>query len=217
LAYRRLTSSEWIAGFSAFMFATAESHAISVGWIAARNALLEFLFSIGALYSHILARHDGRRGFERVSSLCAALALLSGESGTAAIIFLVAYAVMYEHGSLYIRGRSISPQLLVGLVWAVIYIVSGSGSSGSSFYRNVSRPWEVVAQGVLDLPLWVIALFGPPGVGGLNVFPVVWTRLACLPLALGILVLLFPVLRRSAEARFFALVTFLTCRCSRRS
>jgi hypothetical protein len=207
--YRELLPSARVGGLAALLFAIDEAHAISVGWMSALNTLLALAFALSALALHVRARHERRSGFVIASAACTALALLAGEAGVWALAFALAYALAHEKGPLRPRLTSVAPQLAIGALWAAFYLAGHYAPHGTSLYRDPAKLSSTLAEGVLDLPLWLTTLFGP-SVVGLNVLvPEPVGRLWALPTALAFGAAVAPVLWRSAHARFFALVTAL--------
>ena len=207
--YQRLVPQPAVAALAGLMFAIDAPHAMSVGWIAGANTLLASLFSLAALSFHIRARDEQRWGWQLAASGCVALALVSAEAGLWSLAYVVAYAYVLEQGTLQKRLLTVAPELAVGVLWVAIYVAGGFGSRGSGWYRELSDPLHVLTQGTLDLPLWVIAVFGPAVVSFMNTIPLGIARLAALPYALLVLACLLPVLRQQRDSRFFALALLL--------
>jgi hypothetical protein len=91
------------------------------------------------------------------------LALASAEAGLAGFGYFVAYALVFERGSVWKRAESLAPQLIVLACWATSYIAGDFGVRGTSLYRELPSPLVVLAQGALDVPTWLMSLFGPSG------------------------------------------------------
>lgn len=210
LLFRRLTRSPWAAGLAALLFAIDEAHGVSVGWIAGRNTLLALLGSLSALYLHLRARSERRRSLALLAPLAVAFALSSAEAGSWALGLLLAYALVLEPGSYRQRLSTIAPQLIVGALWASLYLALGCGIRGASFYRELTSPIDALAQGLLDLPLALTSLLGPSVVAFTAMVPAHEARLMALPVALISLGLAWPsrLLRDDASFRFFVLATF---------
>jgi hypothetical protein len=203
------------AGWAALMFALDDRHAFSAGWISGRNTLLAALFALLALWFHARARAAApgpRRAswLLLASTLCVVFALFSAEAGVWSLSLLLSYALAREPGNIYVRLRTIAPQLLIGLSWAALYIALGAGLRGSSFYRDPSSPLFALTEGLLDLPIWFSTMFGPGEFALSLLYPALWVRLGCALASLGLGWLLWPALRTSPAARFFALA-FLLC------
>jgi hypothetical protein len=80
-----------------------------------------------------------------------------------------------------------------------------SSGRGSSFYRDPSSPLVALTQGILDLPVWFSAMFGPGDFALSLLYPASWVRLGCALVALPLFWLLWPGLLSSRASRFFAL------------
>lgn len=208
LLYRRLADSLSTAAFASVLFAVNEACAMSVGWISGRNTLLALLGSLAALYFHLRARAERRPSLQVASVVAVALALLSAEAGLWGLGLLVAYATTLEAGGWRVRLTSIAPQLAVGVLWTGVYLALGCGVHGSSFYRELSRPLDALVQGILDLPLSVMSLFGPSVAGFALLMPVHLARLLAFPVAALCAWLVWPT-RITPSMRFFALSTLL--------
>jgi hypothetical protein len=50
--FRRVQGVGWVAGLAALLFAVDDAHAVTLGWIAARNTLIGAAAGIGALVAH---------------------------------------------------------------------------------------------------------------------------------------------------------------------
>jgi len=207
--YRRLLPDPWVSGLAALLFALDDAHGSALGWISTRNGLLSSVFGLLALLAHVRARRERSRALLSASALCTALALLSAEAGVMALAYLVAYACVFESGSLRGRVGSLWPQLGVFGVWAAVYVALGGGLRGSSWYRELGAPLELLVNGVLDLPIWLTSLFGTGPVALALVIPDATPRLWCLLPALLVLTPLYFATPRTREMRFFALGALL--------
>ena len=197
-----LPSAPPIAAMAALLFAIDEAHAPALGWIASRNTLLSSLLGLTALLMHVRGRRHAGAAF-------LALALLAGEGGCAVLAYLFAYAVCLESGTLRARLATLAPALAVSALWAVVYIAGGYGARGSTFYRDLSEPLHVLAQGLMDLPTWIFGLVGPSVIGLSMAAPAAPVRAAGLLLAAPLIVGLAFGLPRTRENGFFALGALL--------
>jgi hypothetical protein len=204
--YRALLPSARVAGIAALLFTIDDAHAIAAGWLSALNTLLALSFALAALALHVRARREQRASLGVAGAGCTALALLAGEAGVWALAFPLAYALAHEAGSLGARLRSIAPQLVLGALWAAVYLAGDFAPRGTSLYRDPSSPSSLLA-GLFDLPLWLTTLLGPSVVGLDVLVPEHVARLWALPFALLFGWAAAPVLWRSSSARFFALLT----------
>jgi hypothetical protein len=209
LLYRELLPGGVLAAVAALMFAIDEAHAPAAGWIASRNTLLAVLFALLALLVHVRAQTLQRPALRMLSASCLGLALSSGEGGVAALAYLVAYALVFESGPWLTRLRSVAPQGVVFAGWAIAYAAMGCGMRGTSWYHELGAPFELLREGLLDTPLWLLSLFGPSMVGLSAAFAPSPLRLIALCLIAPLLVGLMLGLPRSRENRFFALALIL--------
>jgi hypothetical protein len=205
LAYARVLGAGTTAGVAALMFAIDDAHAGAVGWISARNTVLAGLFALAALSLHMRA---GRARW--LAPLCTGAALFSAEAGVAALPLLLAHALVLEDGALSRRLRGLIPHLLVAAVWASVYVALNAGVRDAGWYRDPrAAPLDLLVQGVLDVPVWLWSQLGVSIVSALTTLPVTPVRLVCAALVLPLLLALWPALRSSRPARFFALAWLL--------
>jgi hypothetical protein len=205
--YRQLLPSlPRVAALASLLFAIDDGHASAVGWISARNSLLYTLFALAAL----LLQHRSRAtpGLRPASAALTALALLSGEGGSAIVAYLIAYEVAFERGTLRERISRLWLHGCVVSVWLVAYIAGGYGVRGASFYRELSEPIRTLGAGLAELPYWLFGLLGPSAIGAASLLP---RGIPNLVAALLCLLLLAAVSRapRTPENRFFALGALL--------
>ncbi len=210
LTYRRLASPA--TGLLALLFyAVDDAHAPTVGWIANRNAVIALLFSVLALAAHARWRTSGRARFCWRAPAWLGLGLLAGESGIAGAAYLLAYALFLERGPLRTRVRSLLGPFLVLVAWRVVYVQLGYGTSGSGVYFDpVTSPLTFLRTLAERVPVLLLAAVALPWSDFWEVYslvsswagPAVW----CFAIAVlaGLTLLLQPLLRDSATARFWA-------------
>jgi hypothetical protein len=226
--YRRLLGTRdaesphppWIAGLSALMFAVDPGHALTAGWISARNAVMAAFFGLLTLYLHDRARRDGTRWAAFVAPLACAASLACGESGLATLALVGAYALTLdgppavpEPSGWARRARSLAPFAAVALAWAAVYRWRGCGAAHSAMYADpLSSPAEFLRAATLGFPQNLGARFGgPPAALAL----LSSARLGPVLAAAGLVFTLFaaaalgPALRREPVVRFFAVAAVL--------
>jgi hypothetical protein len=221
LLYRELLPNQpRVAALAALMFAIDDGHAASVGWISGRNTLLASLFVFAALLCHAHARKYAssplvsralgpQLRWHGASALCVALALLSAEAGVSVLAYLFAYALVFESGRLSQRLITLTPQAVVFLCWALLYVLGGFGAHGTSFYRDLADPFLVLGEGILDLPSWLLSLVGPSVISPTLALPPSPVRLAALVLCLPLLIGLALGVPRTRENIYFGLGALL--------
>ncbi len=86
---RRLTGSDWIAGFAALLFGLHPTHVESVAWISALNDPMFGLFTLLSLDAFLRWRRAGSDGYPLLACTWFALGLLSKEMAAAIVPLLV--------------------------------------------------------------------------------------------------------------------------------
>jgi len=131
---RRILIRPWVAGLAALIFAVDEAHAVNVGWIACRNALIAAVFCVLCLLAHDRWRRDGWQAGAWIAPPLLALSLLSAEMGVTTVVFLACYGLLLESGPLRARLLSLVPALAVLAGWITLYYSLGYGCFGSDLY-----------------------------------------------------------------------------------
>ena len=215
--YRRLmgrTLPAWVAVLAALLFTVDEAHAMPVGWLANRNAVIAAAFGILTLLAHDRWRRDGWRPGAVLAPLVLALGLLSKESVVSVGGYLLAYALFLDRGPLRRRLLSLVPCLLVGVVWYAAYKALGHGTSGSAVYIDPAHdPVRFAWQAVRHAPLLLCGQWGLPSselslVLSATAFWAHWAW-AMVYTAL-VAVLLAPLVAREPLARFWAVGMLLS-------
>lgn len=209
LLYRRTLGPAWVATMGTLLFLVDDSKAMPVGWISNRNGIMALFFVAAVLYCHDRWRRDGRGGFGALSVALLAVGMLAGEATVTAGGYLFAHALFMDRRG-PVRGfLSLLPYGAVVLVWLIPYKLWNYGTHGSGFYQD---PVNETAQYLHMLPgrfplLLNSQLSYPPATVSFwhpfHVFTVHWL-IAALFLVFAAYVL-WPLLRRSAAARFYGL------------
>lgn len=209
LAYRRIMSPLWIAGLAALLFAIDDAHGIPAGWLANRNALIAAVWGLSALICHDRWRRNGWKPGAVCGPLCFLLGLLSAEAGLGAGAYLVAYEIFLVTGNPRQKLAGILPYLMVGVLWFGMYQLSGFGTEGGGAYIDPSRnPLDFLTALLERMPVLLFGqwLFPNAFFYGMWPKPAAYIVLALVYIVLaGISVVLWPVVKRDAEARFWAL------------
>ena len=202
--YRRWLGATAVAGLAALVFAVDAAHGQTVGWLATRNTLLATGLGFGALWAHDRWRREGWRPGGAVGPGLLAAALLAGEAGLAVGGYLVAHAVVLDRSPWWRRLGGLLPYGVVVVIWRVVYVAAGFGAVGSGVYLDVGAdPLGFVGSigrtvgllGFSQLTLPVASLLGMSSHGWR------WPTVGFVVL-LG---LLWPLIRRDREVRFFLL------------
>lgn len=162
-AYRRFLGATAVAGLALWMYAIDDAHAVTVTWIANRNAVLAAGFGFGALllHDHAVRRSDRRARW--LAPVLFALALLSGEAAVGTLAYLGAHAVWMQEGRLGARVKALLPYAGIVAVWTVVYKLWGYGAWGGEFYIDPGRePVRFAGALARRLPLLLHGQFAFP-------------------------------------------------------
>lgn len=209
MVYRRMMVPVWVAGLAALLFAVDDAHGIPAGWLANRNVLIASAFVFLCLYLHDRWREDGWRAGALPASACFLLGLLSAEAAIAAGGYIVAYEIFLGKGSWRSRVLGVLPYAVLGIAWQGAYRYFGYGTYGSGFYIDPGQAPLAYLLALLErLPLLLYGQWFFPDViihGFLpKPFDDIFLLGAYLILTGGIIVMA-PLLKRDAKARFWAL------------
>ncbi len=214
ILYRRLLVPPWVAGLAGLLYLLDASHALPVGWIATRNAAFSSFFIVLILYFHDRWRRDDWGPGAILALLMLALGLLASEATVAAGAYLAAHALFLDRGNLLKRFGRLIPYALVVIAWRGIYDALGYGVNGTLLYIDpIHQPFEMARDLVRFLPVLLFTQFAASD-------SAIWSFLppAAIAVYYGIAVLflcaatyvLWPLLRRDAVARFWALGAVLS-------
>ncbi|MDP3234098.1 MAG: hypothetical protein Q8N26_15055 [Myxococcales bacterium] len=155
--FRRAFGNSLVAPLAGVLFAIDDAHAIAVGWVANRNALISTVFALLAVLAHVRWREDGWRWGLPLSLVAAVLGLAGGESAVAALAYLGAWELTRGPGGVVGRAKALLAMTVVGLGYVALYSWSGSGAAGSEIYIDPLRePLAFFAQA----PAKALALTG---------------------------------------------------------
>jgi hypothetical protein len=208
MLYRRLLHPTWVAGLASLLFAIDDAHGMPAVWLANRNASIAVFFGLAVLIAHDLWRRGAWRPGAFFAPAALAFGLLAGEMALGTGGYLVAYALFLDSGSWRTRLASLVPCGMVGAGWWVTYRWLGYGTAGSGVYIDPGQsPVEFLQAAFGRAPALFAGLWAVPS--GLGHFfsqtatHILW--LVTIGLAIGIGLLLLPMLRRDRVARFFCL------------
>jgi len=197
----------WLAGLAALLYAVDDAHGFGASWLANRNGLLAALAAVLAFGAHVRWRRDGWRPGAWLAPALLTAALLSNEGAGAALGYWVAYALFLDRGPWRQRLAALTPALIVTAAWRWLYSAAGFGVWGTTYVDPAREPaafvQAVAAHGPgLLLGQWLL----PPA----EVAPFLSAGAqTALWVAAGVVLALsawwlWPVVRRSATARFWA-------------
>ena len=134
-----LTGKKQVALLGLLFFAVDATHAVTVTWIANRNAIIAAFFILMAIYYHHLYRVDESKKALLLSLAFIFLGLLSGELALSVAPILFAYACCFEDRkkvSLLNSLKAIAPAALFISGWLVFYKLNGFGADSDGGYYN---------------------------------------------------------------------------------
>lgn len=205
--YRSLQGTV-IGGLAALLFAVDHAHALPVGFITNRYALITTALCMLTVQQHHLHADGGSKRAGWLAPLCYGLALFAGESSAAIVGYLVCYALFLDTRSLRTRVLSLAPYFAVSVLWRMIYNALGHGARGSDLYIDPVREPLRFAIALLErAPTLLLGQwFMPPA----ETFTLVDSTSAALLIAfawlftIALAIALWPLLRRDRMARFWA-------------
>ncbi len=206
--YRRLMGPTAVAGLAILLFALDDAHAIPAGWLANRNATLAALFGFMSLLAHDRWRRDGWRLGAVAAPACLLLAVLANEAAVGLGGYLLAYGLFLDRGGRRAGLVSLAPCAATGLAWSAVYRLLGHGAAGSFYYIDpVGATGDYLRAVVERLPVLVRAQWAIPAadfdlVLSESMQSVAWWL--SLTVTGVVVVLLAPLVRRDATARFWA-------------
>jgi hypothetical protein len=162
--YRRFSSSAFSLGFAGLallLYAVDDAHAMSVGWLANRAAVLALCAGFAALLAHDSWRNTGRKRYLVGSLSFMALAFGCGEAALQALAYLFAYAVCFDGGKKRHRWKTLVPYAALFVVWHSGYVLGGFGASRSSLYIDpFADPFAFAKAVIVRMPVLLAAQFG---------------------------------------------------------
>lgn len=154
-AYRRLAPGPW-AALAALLWVVNDEHAFAAGWIASRNALMCTAFGFVALERFAAGR-------SLAAALAMAAAMCSGEASVSVYSYLLAYLVFLDERPLHKRALAALPIASVALVWLLVWVGAGYGTSGTGMYIDpTTHPARWLGAAMIRWPVLAsAALVGP--------------------------------------------------------
>ncbi len=207
--YRKIFGPVFVAGLAALLYAVDDAHAFPTAWIANRNALVAALFGATSLLTHVKWRQDGWKPGIIMGPFFLLIGLLSGEAAVGICGYFFAYALFVDDCSYSKKIMSILPYIIVTLAWWFIYKNLGFGTWGSGTYIDPGQePLFYISALVKRAPILLLGQWAMPPALIYNLLPeniafIYWLSAAGFILIL--FVLLFPIIRKNAIARFWTL------------
>ena len=136
------------------IFCLDDGHALSVTFIAARNAVVACALVWLGLGAHLRWRIHGWRAGSWFAPLLGALGLAAGEIGLGALAYLVAWEICERRPG---WRRALAPTALLVAGYFVVYRLVGAGARGSGAYLD---PFGDPLGFFAELPARLLLLFG---------------------------------------------------------
>ncbi len=208
--YRRIhPGAGALVGLAALLFAVEDAHAMNVAWLANRHALISMVVGGLAFLAHLRWRGGGGPAWLAAALGTLALGLFCGEATLGAAAYLVAWQLTLDRGGWGRRLLGIAPYALLVLLWRTLYNHLGYGIRGSGLYLDPGiDPLGFLGALLQRWPQLQLGQWFQAPVDAVMFLPV-RASLGLTAVAVGACALLlwylWPTLRRSAEARFWAL------------
>jgi hypothetical protein len=211
LLYKRLMGPTLAAGVAAVLFAVDAGHAMPVGMLAARNAVVSAVFGVMAIWVHDKWRRSGWRWGAALGPALWATSLLSAEAGMGVFAYILAYELTLAEGTWRKRLAAIVPYIAVGVTWQVLWRMQGYGVDGvtdSLYIDPALHPLYWARLAILRLPILLLGLFGPVP-AELNLILAsdgrYWMAAGGVVTAAVLGWVLWPILRTDRTTRFWAI------------
>jgi hypothetical protein len=217
--YRRFSArafSSGFAGLALLLYAVDDAHAMSVGWLANRAALIALTFGFSVLLAHDSWRNTGRTRYLVGALSLLALALAAGEAALQTLGYLAAYALCFDSGPKRARWRSLLPYAALIIVWHTAYEIAGYGATRTALYLDpIAHPLTFLHAVAVRLPVLLASQFG-----GLSADVSDWLRYAppmlaalFVPLTVAVVAVVawvvYPLWSTRREVRFWLVGTVL--------
>lgn len=207
--YRQLLGgTSTAAGLAAFMYTIDDARAFAVSWICNRNAVITMALGLVSLGLHVRWRRDGYARGAWLAPLVFGLSLLAGESALGTLAYFAAFALFMDRAPWFKRALTLLPYGMLLVAWRIAYLAQGYRAYESGWYVDPGvEPLRFLGLVVERAPILLLGQWlGPPS----DVTMFAQDGLSALLLALAVPFLAFvgwllwPVLRRSREAKFWA-------------
>lgn len=207
--YRRAGLSPVAVTVALLAFLLDSTHGFTVAWIANRNALIAAFCGVLSLHTFIAWREQDHRASLLMSLFFYSASLLAAEMGISTAAYLGAYALTRDPQGVR-RGLTVLlPYVLITVAWWVIYKLGhfGANSSDAYYIDPIESPLLFLGKLVERVPILLFSQWGllPAEIYGFSPGPIpVYVVIASVFVA-GVTMLLLPLLRHHAHARFWGL------------
>lgn len=210
--YRRLLPAAGLAATAAVLYAVNDAHGMVVGFLANRNTLIALTFAALTLIAHDRWRRERRPASAAMAAAALLLSLLAKEAGVAVCGYLAAYALWLDRVRWQRRLLSLAPYVAVVLAWRAGWAAFGSGVEHVGGYVDpLVEPVRYAAAVLHNLPLMLLGQWAlPPAETSFLLKPflgegfALWHWRAAVAACVLLALVLWPLLRQSRSARFWA-------------
>jgi branched-subunit amino acid transport protein len=209
----KMQSALCVAGLAGCLWLLDTNFCFPVMFVANRGFIIALVFGLLCLHCHLRWR-TGKSGIWMwLSALCLMLSLLADEGGASTLAFPMAYALVLDSGGWRSRLASLLPAAVVLLVWRMIYVSAGFGVRNLNIYIDPGYSPLFYLKNVLPRTSTLLGgqLTGIPPELPLAMNSTWQTILALLFAGFSFIcaVVFWPIVRRNAVARFWAVVMLL--------
>lgn len=207
--YVRVHGLSAVAAMAGLLYALEDAHALPAGWLANRNALLCLVFGTIAVHCHLAWRETGTRAQLAGALISLAVGLGCGEATIGALAYVAAWQITEERRPWIARIAPLLPYAGIVVVWRALYDHSGYGTVASALYVDPGHdPLSFVAEAVQRWPLLFAAQWLQAPIDVWLFLPPRWQQATAVLgwlCALAVIALLFDLLQRERQARFWLL------------
>ncbi|MEE2729795.1 MAG: hypothetical protein VYA55_03185 [Pseudomonadota bacterium] len=206
---RRMGMSQTASVAALAVYLWDSTHGLTLSWIANRNALMAALFGVLCVLGYVRWRESGAAHALALSLLWLMCSLFSGEIGISTCAYLGAYALMVDRSGPRRALLALWPYFVISVAWWVTYKLGnfGANNSDANYIDPVESPLSFLSNLGERIPVLLFAQFGlvPADVFGFNPESMTLFALVSVIFLVLVVLVLWPLLRDSAQARFWAL------------
>lgn len=203
----------WLILIPGLFFLLSGTHAITISWIAARNALIAMSFGLLAAGTHVRYYQNKNLVFYALTMLFLLMSMAAGEIGISSCAFIAAYGLFFSPSPFVKRCLEISPFVLLTLGWIALRSYLGFGAYGSGYYLDPVNDAALFIPNILEsinyasAALWTgipVELFVSPPLSDIQYIFVYF-----IIFNLFLLTAFFPFWKKNRRAWFYLFVLML--------
>lgn len=191
------------------VFMLDSTHGLTLSWLANRNALMAGLFGVFCIMQYHEWRESGSLRAFTLSLACLIASLLSGEIGISTTCYLGAHALLLDRRGPRKGLLALWPFALTCVVWFTLYKLGrfGADHSDVNYIDPVAAPVAFALKALERMPVLLFSQLGliPAEIYGFSPSPIpLYLGISSL-FCLGVLYVIWPLLKQSAQSRFWLL------------